>query len=574
MGLGWGQDRRAFLVVSAELPLDRYLVPFDLRRLPQYRFDVVVLGSGAAGSMAAIAAAEAGASVALISKAGLAESNSRYAQGGMAAVLASDDSFAVHVEDTLRVGCGLSERSVVERVVRGGPAAVERLCELGAAFDREADGALSLSKEGGHSFHRIVHAQGTATGEEIQSTLRQAVLRHPNVVTFENHFAIDLLSEGDQRVIGALCHTARGERVAFIAAQVILATGGAGQLYRETTNPAIATADGVAMGTRAGAVVRDIEFIQFHPTCLYIAGAARVLISEVLRGAGGVLRDRHGVRFMPEHHPDAELAPRDVVSRAVFERMVETEDTSVYLDLSDLDRDPHEAFPGISRICRFFGIDIAHDPIPVRPGCHYQVGGLWVDARGRTSLPGLWAVGECASSGLHGANRMGSNSLLEAVVLGQATGEAAALEGGTAPAEARVPLARADGPTAPPVRVNITDLTYSLKFLLWRELGVERTEGGIADAILKLRFWRRAVRELPLEGAPGWELANMLTVASLIALGAQARTESRGVHFRTDHPQAEDAWRTHLLQVLHREAGSLCHVELSQSPPLETSTVA
>jgi L-aspartate oxidase len=209
----------------------------------------------------------------------------------------------------------------------------------------------------------------------------------------------------------------------------VLATGGAGQIYRETTNPAIATGDGVALGLRAGAVVRDPEFFQFHPTCLYIAGAARVLISEIVRGAGGVLRDRNGVRFMPDFHPDAELAPRDAVSRAVSQRMIETGDTNVYLDLSGIDSDPHALFPGISRICRFFGIDIARDSIPVRPGAHYMVGGLRVDLDGRTNVPNLWAIGECASSGLHGANRMGSNSLLEGVVLGMRAGTLAAREG-------------------------------------------------------------------------------------------------------------------------------------------------
>jgi L-aspartate oxidase len=557
---------RFTLDVTSELPLDRYLVPFDLPRLPQYRFDVLVLGSGAAGSLAAIAAADAGASVAILSKARLEETNTRYAQGGMAAVLAVEDSFASHVDDTLSVGCGLSERGVVEEVVFGGPAAVDRLCGLGASFDLDESGTFDLSKEGGHSHHRVVHARGTATGEEIQARVREAVEVHPDVTTFEEVFALDLLSDSDERVIGVLCKTPRNERVAFFASQVVLATGGAGQLYRETTNPAIATADGVAMGVRAGASIRDLEFVQFHPTCLYIAGAARVLISEVVRGAGGVLRDRHGSRFMPEQHPEAELAPRDVVSRAVFERMVSTGDTSVYLDLSDLDRDPHKAFPSISSICRFFGIDIARDPIPVRPGCHYQVGGLVVDEVGRTSVEGLWAVGECASSGLHGANRMGSNSLLEAVVLGERIGRAAALEGGAPGSTVVVASGRREGPPVPPVRVNIVDLTYSLKSLLWRQLGVERSADGMQDAIEKLAFWRRAVQELPLEDAPGWELANMLTVASLIALGAEARTESRGVHYRTDYPERVEAWCTHLVQTPVREAGAIRSVRLTRAP--------
>jgi L-aspartate oxidase len=283
-----------------------------------------------------------------------------------------------------------------------------------------------LSREGGHSHARIVHAQGDATGREIQGALVGALRTHPDVDIFPTVHAIDLLSDEGGEVVGVLCRLRSGELVSYIAPQVILATGGTGQIWRETTNPPVATADGLAMGIRAGARLRDLEFVQFHPTLLYIAGAARVLVSEIVRGAGAVLRDRHGVRFMPEHHPMAELAPRDVVSRAVFQRMVETNDTSVYLDLSGLDRDPHQLFPGISRICSFFGIDIARDPVPVRPGAHYMIGGIQVDENGRTNLPGLWAVGECASTGLHGANRMGSNSLLEAVVLGEITGRAAA----------------------------------------------------------------------------------------------------------------------------------------------------
>lgn len=536
-----------------DFEFERYLVPFDPRQVPQYRFDVLVVGSGAAGSTAALAAASAGSLVALISKARLSDSNTRWAQGGMAAVLGVQDSFEEHVQDTVRLGCGLAERSVVERVVRGGPEAVEQLLAMGAEFDRTPDGDLDLTQEGGHSRQRIVHAQGDATGQEIQDNLTRAVESAPDVTTFPGLFALDLLSEPSGPVVGVLCRTERGERVAFLASQVILATGGGGQIYRETTNPDIATADGVAMAARAGAVMRDLEFIQFHPTCLYIAGAARVLISEIVRGAGGVLRDRQGVRFMPDYHPQADLAPRDVVSRAVQERMVATGDTSVYLDLSEIDCDPHLAFPGISRICRFFGIDIGRDPIPVRPGCHYMIGGLAVDSEGRTSVPGLWAVGECASTGLHGANRMGSNSLLEAIVLGTATGDSAARETAGVPPPASCPGALGEGPGPPPVQVNIDDLTYSLKSLMWRQLGVERDGEGMADAREKLRFWRRAVSALPLEGPRSWELVNMLTVSHLVSLAALAREESRGVHFRTDFAEPRDAWHCHLRLSLQGE---------------------
>ena len=547
----------------------RYLVPFDLRQIPAYRFDVVVLGSGAAGSVAALAAASGGAAVALVAKASLEESNTRYAQGGVAAVLDAADTLEAHLEDTLSVACGLSEHEVARAVIEGGPSAIERLLSLGAAFDRGPDGHIALSREGGHSHPRVVHAHGDATGREIQAAVSTSVSANERISCFPHTFAVDLLSDRDGRVVGVLCRAERGELVAFLASEVVLATGGAGQLYRETTNPVIATGDGVAMGVRAGAVARDLEFVQFHPTCLYIAGAARVLISEIVRGAGGVLRDRHGERFMPAYHPSAELAPRDVVSRAVFERMVESGDTSVYLDLSELIGDPHGQFPGISRICRFFGIDIASDPIPVRPGAHYMIGGLEVDATGATSVPGLRAVGECASTGLHGANRMGSNSLLEALVLGWTTGEAAARDASHEPLDSRSVLVGGPRPEAPAgVEVNLDDVIYSLKSLMWRQMGVEREAGSLTDALDKLRFWSRAVEHLGPEHPKAWELANMLLVGQLATHSALAREESRGVHHRSDFPVPQDEWCAHS-RIVPRpsgENGELFTVALERAP--------
>ncbi len=552
---------------DATLNLDRYLVPFSFRHVPLYRFDVVVVGSGVGGSAAALAAANRGASVAVVAKADLRESNTLYAQGGLAAVLAAPDTFEAHIADTLHVGCGLSERETVECVVRGGPEAVERLLQLGAAFDRGADGGIHLSREGGHSHARIVHAQGDATGLEIERALCAALANHPGITTFPQTFVIDLLTGPDGRVAGILTRAARGDLVAFSAAQVILATGGGGQIYRETTNPAIATGDGVAIGFRAGAVVRDLEFVQFHPTCLYIAGAARVLISEIVRGAGGILRDRHGQRFMPEFHPSAELAPRDVVSRAVFARMVATHDTSVYLDLSAIQGDPHVLFPGISRICRFFGIDIARDPVPVRPGAHYMVGGLRVDLDGRTTIPGLWSVGECASSGLHGANRMGSNSLLEGLVLGLRAGRLAAGDVDGFDMLSVAPLRARELPRAPAgVRVNIEDLIYSLKSLMWRQMGVERSRSGLEDALEKIAFWSRAVGDLGSSEPRSWELVNMLTVARLATLGALAREESRGVHYRTDFPESRPDRRVHTILTPAIEGERVARVSLRHEP--------
>jgi L-aspartate oxidase len=535
-------------LLTVELDHARYLAPLPTRPIATYRFDVVVVGSGVAGCSAALAAADAGSSVAMIAKDELNETNTLYSQGGVAAVLASEDSFESHIADTLKCGNDLCDIDAVERVVRGGPAAIQRLIKWGANFDKRGDGELDLLREGGHSHYRIVHAGGAATGLEIQRTLGEATRKHPNIAVFPSTFTIDLLSGSNGRVVGVLCLTDRGETVAFSAAHVILATGGAGQLYRETTNPAIATGDGVAMAFRAGAVLRDIEFFQFHPTCLYIAGAARVLVSEVVRGEGGVLLDKNHVRFMPAVHPKAELAPRDVVSRACFQRMVETNDTSVYLDLSKLEKNPHDLFPHISRICQYFDIDIAKDPIPVRPGAHYMIGGIRVNAEGRTNVPGLWAVGECSSSGLHGANRMGSNSLLEGLVLGARAGERASEDGKDLPRiefDRRPRSERANGSSD--VRLGVQDMTYSLKSLMWRQMGIVRRAASIEDAIEKIEFWSRAVAKLATPDPRTWELLNMLTIANLSARAALAREESRGAHFRDDFPEVRDAWHAHSL---------------------------
>lgn len=552
--------------MSASLTLgaSRYLVPFDPRQVPQFRFDVLVLGGGCAGGTAALRAADAGASVAVLTKGNLLEGNTHWAKGGLAAVTGLKDSFESHVQDTLDVGCGLSDPGIVAQVVQEGPRALEKLISLGAEFDREENGRLSLSREGGHSHARIVHAHGDSTGIEIQRTLTEALEKHPRIRTFERHFAIDLLSDPDGRVVGVLAANRKGQQFAFAAREVILATGGSGQLYRETTNPDLATGDGLAMGLRAGAVQRDLEFVQFHPTCLYIAGAARVLISEIVRGAGAELRDKNGYRFMTDQHPAGELAPRDVVSRAVFERMVATEDTSVYLHLRGLKRDPHKAFPTVSRICGFFGIDIATDPIPVRPGAHYHIGGLAVDADGRTTVAGLWAVGECASSQLHGANRMGSNSLLEGLVMGNHAGRCAAHSAFEGTASSLDHLRREPGPEPQQVvELNLDDLTYSLKSLMWRAMGVERSGKALEESLQSLTFWARAVQDLPLDSPRAWELINMLTVARLATFSALARCESRGVHWRTDYPETSNAaYHQELLPILAN--GSVERVDLSR----------
>lgn len=513
---------------------DRHLVEVDLRSIPSYRFDVVIVGGGVAGDSAAFSAASEGKSVAVVTKAGLSNSNTNMAQGGMAAVMTTGDSFESHIRDTIDVGVGLCDTEVVRKVVEGGPKAVERLLYLGAEFDTDNDGQLDCSREGGHRHPRVVHANGDATGREIQRVLTNAVTGHDLIKTFPKTFALDIVT-ADGEAYGVVAQDATGKLVLFAATQIIMATGGGGQLYRETTNPTIATADGVAMAYRAGATIRDPEFFQFHPTCLYIAGAARVLISEILRGHGGVLRNKLGHRFMPDAHKDAELAPRDVVSRAVFRQMIETKDTNVYLDLSEVDGDPHVMFPGISEMCGFFGIDIAKDTVPVRPGAHYMIGGIQVNPAGQTSVPGVWAVGECASSGLHGANRMGSNSLLEGMVMGEVVGRNASFACSASSRHRPSRILKRTIDAAPSgIELGISDLLYSMKALMWRHVGLERDEHLLQEAAEHLSFWFDATRRLAPAEPRAWELVNMLTVANVATIGARERRESRGVHYRTD----------------------------------------
>ena len=541
---------KSTVLTASTLLTNRSLCAYDPRSVASHTFDLVVVGGGAAGGVAALEAAAAGLSVALLTKGEPREGNTRYAQGGVAAVLSAEDSVDDHVADTLRVGRELCEEDVVRHVIADGPAVFHHLLDMGAQFDREPNGELSLSREGGHSAPRVAHARGDATGAEIQHTLQRALTQHPGISIFPHQQAVDVLFDAEGCAAGVVTLDRGSEPLAFSAGQVLLATGGSGHIWRETTNPTISTGDGVAMAWRAGATLRDLEFVQFHPTCLYVAGAARVLISEIVRGAGAVLRDRNGERFMGDFHPDAELAPRDVVSRAVFTRMVETEDTSCYLDLSELDRDPHTLFPGISRFCRAFGIDIAKEPIPVRPGAHYQIGGVCVDLAGRTDVPGLWAVGEVASSGIHGANRMGSNSLLEGLVLGVGTGREIAAAGrasagraGSRPTAGGV-SARS---SALSVSLNLQDITYSMKSLMWRHMGVQRTGAGLTEAKEKLAFWAQVVQDLAPKEARTFELLNMLTVAHLATSSALAREESRGVHHREDYPEQLEGWRKHTL---------------------------
>ncbi len=550
----------------------RYLVRFDPKHTPHLFTDVLVIGAGIAGLRAALEVPPP-LDVLVITKDSIQQSNSSYAQGGIATVLSPEDRFENHIEDTITAGGGLCDRSIVEMVVREAPEQINDLIRWGTKFDEE-DGHLALTREGGHSHRRIVHALGDATGYEVMRAIIAKAQQTPNLTVWDDTFTLDLLTH-EGRCVGALVARPpltppplpRGERGPSLsllpsgergrgegnkmlvwAKQTVLASGGAGMVYRETTNPPVATGDGMAAAYRAGAPLRDMEFMQFHPTVLYVAGSSRYLISEAVRGEGAYLRDKNGKRFMLEEDPRAELAPRDVVAQAIFRCMERTRHPNVYLDLSHLDPAlVRRRFPGIDRVCRSFGLDITRDRIPIRPGAHYMIGGVIVDTTGRTNLPGLWAAGEVTSSGLHGANRLASNSLLEGLVYGAACGR------GAAAAAAQLP----DTFTALPLRsrfepetdgdLDVTDITNSLRSLMVRHMGVVRDRAGLEQAERDVAFWCRYVLAREFDSRAGWELQNLLTIARLMIGAALQREESRGVHFRSDFPQRDDAhWQRHL----------------------------
>jgi L-aspartate oxidase len=526
----------------------RYLVRFDPKRIPHLFTDVLVIGGGIAGIRAALAV-DPKLDVIVITKDRLLQSNSAYAQGGIAGVFDPVDNFQSHAADTMAAGKGLCDPQIVEMVVSEAPDRIRELIDYGAHFDTR-DGEIDLTQEGGHSHRRIVHALGDATGQEVMRAMAERVRSRSNVQIWEATFTLDLLTH-DGSCRGALVWSRNHGKTFVWAKQTVLATGGAGRLYRETTNPEIATADGHAIGFRAGAEVRDMEFVQFHPTVLYIAGSARHLISESVRGEGAYLRDVTGRRFMEDYDPALELAPRDVVSRAITMQMAKTRHPCVYMDLSHLQaQHVDERFPHMRKVCAEFGLEIARDLIPVRPGAHYMIGGLTIDQQGRTTLPGLWAAGEVSSSGLHGANRLGSNSLLEGLVFG--------LRAGTGASE----LARAQPDSFSPIplhsawperpqddSLDLEDLRHSLTNLMGRSVGIERNAEDLKSAADQVNFWESYVSDREFADPRGWELQNMLLVARLVIAAAAARRESRGVHYRGDFPQTDPQQNQHIALV-------------------------
>lgn len=524
----------------------RYLVPFEPRSLTHYFTDLLIIGGGLAGLRAANAI-DPRLSVLVVTKDAIRQSNSNYAQGGIASVLDPEDKFEEHIADTLVAGGVLCDEHVVEMVIREAPERIQELIRWGTNFDEKA-GQIELGREGGHSHNRIVHALGDATGKEVMRAVIERTQRLPNVRIWESTFTLDLLThEGACR--GAIVANGSNEKMLVWARQTILATGGAGQIYRESTNPPVATADGHAMAYRAGALLRDMEFMQFHPTVLYIAGGSRSLITEAIRGEGGRLVDSRGFRFMPDYDARGELAPRDVVSQAIVSQMEKTRHPCVYLDVTHLDADfVRRRFPGIRAACQQFGIDITKDRIPVRPGAHYMIGGVTVDEQGRTTIPRLWAAGEVSSSGLHGANRLASNSLLEGLVYGAHAGEAASAAALHEQDSGLFRVFPLENPVvAPPAEpLDLADIRNSLKALMWRACGVRRNQELLEEAATTVDQWRRYVLPRQFDDLPGWELQNMLIVARIMIQAALAREESRGTHLRTDFPQLDDAhWNKH-----------------------------
>jgi len=558
----------------------RYLTSFGPKDTPHLFTDILVIGAGIAGVRAALEVPP-DLRVLLVTKGRVEQSNSAWAQGGIASVLAPEDRFENHIEDTLAAGAGLCNREIADRVVREAPKQINDLIRFGTRFDLE-NGQLALAREGGHSHRRIVHALGDATGAEVMRALIDYASRQPNITLWDRRFTIDLLTH-DGRCVGALINRPRRGKLSVWAKQTILASGGAGLVFRETTNPPVATGDGIAAAYRAGARLRDMEFMQFHPTVLYLAGSARHLISEAVRGEGAYLRDKNGNRFMFQDLPEEyralcaateeegkrflqgderarrppELSPRDVVARAIVRCMERTQHPSVYLDLSHLPPERvMQRFPGIAKVCRGFGLDITRDPIPVRPGAHYMIGGMTVDLEGRTSLPGLWAAGEVTSSGLHGANRLASNSLLEGLVYGASCGRGAAVEAAAMPDRFVVP------PVASEVvsegdEIDISDVTNSLRSLMVRKMGIVRDRAGLMEAERTVAFWCRYALGREFDTRVGWELQNLLTIARLMIWSALQRTESRGTHYRSDFPERDDTnWRKHIS----------CPAELPETP--------
>jgi L-aspartate oxidase len=513
--------------------------------------DFLVLGGGIAGLSFALEAADHG-SVLVLTKRHRSEGSTQYAQGGVASVLGPDDEFDLHVQDTLVAGAGLCKREAVEVTVREGPERIRWLLSLGVEFDREGPERLHLTREGGHSRRRVAHAKDT-TGREVERALLEACAAK-GIRILEDQVAVDLLTSGKigiggpNRALGAyVLDRASGEIVAVSARTTVLGTGGAGKVYLYTSNPDVATGDGVAMAYRAGAAVANMEFFQFHPTCLYHPQAKSFLVSEALRGEGGILRNAAGEAFMVRYDPRKELAPRDIVARSIDAEMKRRGDDCAFLDMTHLPKSfLIEHFPHIYATCKEFGIDMAAQPIPVVPAAHYQCGGVVTDLVGRTSLPRLYAIGEVSCTGLHGANRLASNSLLEGLVFGRRAALRAVdeLSEASGPAPALPDWNPGDALT-PEEGVVVAHNWDEVRRLMWNYVGIVRTMKRLERARTRIRMLRDEIREYywQYRVTPDLvELRNLADVAMLIVECARQRKESRGLHYLLDHPATDERW--------------------------------
>ena len=528
------------------------------------QFDVLVIGSGAAGLYAALCLDDR-YKVGLITKSKLKTGASGWAQGGIAAAINPNDSSLLHLEDTLKAGAGLCDRTAVEFLVTNGAKAINSLVDMGVAFDRKNE-HLAMTLEAAHSRPRVLHAADT-TGKAIVSTLMEQVLQRSNIQVLSQAFALKLwLNEATGKCQGiSLLYD---QKITWIrSSAVILATGGGGQVFAQTTNPSVSTGDGVAIAYRSGAMVRDLEFVQFHPTALTKPGAPRFLISEAVRGEGAHLIDQTGRRFAFDYHPQGELAARDIVSRAIFTHLQKTGANNVYLDLRPIpEAKIRYRFPNIIRVCSKWGVDVFNEPIPVAPAAHYWMGGIKVDTNNLTSIPGLYAVGETASTGVHGANRLASNSLLECIVYAQQLSNLTIEPVTTDNVSQSVQVIEANFP----IEV-VTKIREELPVLVWQSAGICRTQKVLEDAIAKIQAWRMQLRSLPWnqyleELSPSQtiefttpeaeanlrmygETLNLLDIAYLILQSAVFRTESRGGHYRLDYPETDPSWQVHTLVI-------------------------